>query len=209
MHESCCYVCVCVCVSVFVCVQALTERGRLDSLSFLTLLLAFHCCAANDASIHSPNTPFITIRPLLFLSLLISPSLSLSLSFSACHTRAAQNTSCLFCIFFHLLVKLICGTAEKQQRHPALGSTALSFVWQPKIIKKNTKIAKKNGKKKYKLWQMGANFNEIQQRKANKVNEEQARQRKEKRQHTLSHTPTHTARCQQRNIKKALTAKQG
>lgn len=39
---------------------------------------------------------------------------------------------------------------------------------------------------------MGANFNEIQQRKANKVNEEQARQRKEKRQHTLSHTPTHT-----------------
>lgn len=143
MHESCCYACMCACVSVFVCVQALTERGRLDSLSFLTLLLAFHCCAANDASIHSPNTPFITIRPLLFLSLLISASLSLSLSFSACHTRAAQNTSCLFCIFFHLLVKLICGTAEQQQRHPALGSTALSFVWQPKIIKKHEKLRKK------------------------------------------------------------------
>lgn len=80
--------------------------------------------------------------------------------------------------------------------------------------KKTRKIAKKNGKKKYKLWQMGANFNEIQQRKANKVNEEQARQRKERRlvhslSHPHTHSLTHTARCQQRNIKKALTAKQG
>lgn len=99
MHESCCYACMCACVSVFVCVQALTERGRLDSLSFLTLLLAFHCCAANDASIHSPNTPFITIRPLLFLSLLISASLSVSLFLCMPHARCTKYELSLLYIF--------------------------------------------------------------------------------------------------------------
>lgn len=45
-------------------------------------------------------------------------------------------------------------------------------------------------KKKYKLWQMGANFNEIQQRKANKVNEQSVR--REMAAHSLTHSHTHS-----------------
>lgn len=205
----------CACVCVYVCVQALTERGRLDSLSFLTLLLAFHCCAANDASIHSPNTPFITIRPLLFLSLLISASLSVSLFLCMPHARCTKYELSLLYIFsFACQAHLRHGGAAAAAPSSAgLDCAVIRMTAKNNKKKKHEKLRKKNGKKKYKLWQMGANFNEIQQRKANKVNEEQARQRKEKRQHTLSHphthSLTHTARCQQRNIKKALTAKQG
>lgn len=96
----------------------------------------------------------------------VCPLLFLLTYFSLRATRALHKMRVVSFVYF-----FICLSSSSAARSSSRQGAGLDWA---RLSCHSYDNQEKMAKKKYKLWQMGANFNEIQQRKANKVNEESA-----------------------------------